>query len=72
MLALKWYKLAANKSLPEGEYNTGLLYHYGYGVAKNQSEAKKWFEKAARKGYLEAEYMMGQLFQMVGAFAQMV
>ena len=25
-MALKWYKLAASKALPEGEYNTGLLY----------------------------------------------
>ena len=61
--ALKWYKSAASKFLPEGEYNTGLLYHHGYGVAKNQSEAKKWFERSAKKGFLDAEFMMGHMYQ---------
>ena len=34
------YKRSASKDLPEAEYNAGLLYHYGYGVAKNRRGKK--------------------------------
>ena len=58
--ALKWYKSAASKFLPEGEYNTGLLYHHGYGVAKNSRKPKNGLKIG--KKILDAEFM-GPLYQ---------
>ena len=50
-MALKWYKLAASKALPEGEYNTGLLYHHGYGVAKTSQKPKSGLKGSAKGFY---------------------
>ncbi|MGB0267100.1 MAG: tetratricopeptide repeat protein, partial [Pseudomonadales bacterium] len=40
-------------------HNLGMLYHNGYGVAKNAREAMKFFEEAADAGLAESQYMLG-------------
>ena len=39
--------------------NLGFCYVNGYGVQKNQLEAKKWFRKAADQGCDVAQYNLG-------------
>ena len=69
--ALKWYKLSANKSLPEGNIMPGYYTTTGMGLRRT-SQRQGSGSKSSEKGYTEAEYMMGQFFKMVGAFMRMV
>ena len=36
------------------QYNLGVCYYNGDGVAQSYAEAVKWFRKAAEQGYAEA------------------
>ena len=49
----------AEKSDPDAEYQLAALYAHGYGVAKNEAEARKWLERAAQHGHVTAEYEFG-------------
>ncbi|MGE5707246.1 MAG: tetratricopeptide repeat protein [Bacteroidota bacterium] len=46
---------------PNVQYNLGLLFHHGQGVARDPQEAKHWFEKAAEGGNVDAQLMLGIL-----------
>jgi len=37
------------------EYNLGLMYELGRGVARDAAEAKRWYERAAAKGDEDAK-----------------
>jgi TPR repeat protein len=37
------------------QFNIGLMYHFGRGVAKDYKEAANWYRKAAEQGYAEAQ-----------------
>ena len=39
----------------EAQYNLGLCYYKGEGVAKDVVEAAKWYREAADQGYAEAQ-----------------
>ncbi|NPA29504.1 MAG: sel1 repeat family protein [Epsilonproteobacteria bacterium] len=40
------------------QYFLGMLFYEGFGVKKDEEEAKRWFKKSARQGSLDAEYML--------------
>ena len=63
------YETAAKEWRPlaeEGEasvqYNLGLLYLDGHGVAQDFAEAAKWFKRSADQGYTEAQHDLGALY----------
>lgn len=43
----------------QAQFNLGLCYEFGRGVAKDQIMAMKWFRDAAEQGYDEAQYTLG-------------
>ena len=43
----------------EGQYNLGVGYYKGEGVAKDQAEAVKWYRKAAEQNLAKAQYSLG-------------
>ena len=53
------YLDSAEKGVAEVQYNLGLCYERGLGVAKSPSEAAKWFRKAAEQGLAQAQTDLG-------------
>jgi superfamily II DNA or RNA helicase len=51
----------AQKGDPESQYNVGLAYYIGDGVACNLDTAKKWFTIAAKKGHKEAQERLEEI-----------
>jgi TPR repeat protein len=50
---------AANEGHAEAQYNLGMLYLKGLGVASNAQEAFRWLRVAAEQGQVDAEYRVG-------------
>lgn len=58
----KQYAEAAGLLLPlaqqghaEAQYAVGYMYHYGYGLPRNEKEATRWITTAAALGYPKAQ-----------------
>lgn len=64
--AFKNFKLAAEKGLPEAQYNLGRYYFLGSGVRADQEQAAYWLKKAAKQGFVEAENLLGLLENLQG------
>jgi TPR repeat protein len=45
-LGRRWLTAAAKRGNPCAEYNLGVLYNTGLGVAVDAKEAQKWFRRA--------------------------
>jgi TPR repeat protein len=52
---VKWYTKAAKQGHAAAQYNLGIMYRRGHGVAQNYIEAKEWIIKAAEQGHVEAQ-----------------
>ena len=57
--AAKWVRKAAEQNLALAQYNLGLCYYKGEGVAKDQVEAVKWYRKAVEQNYALAQTNLG-------------
>ncbi|MCL1925930.1 MAG: sel1 repeat family protein [Syntrophorhabdaceae bacterium] len=55
-------KRKAKKGDVEAQYDLGVMYAEGQGVAQNYAEAMKWVKKAAKKGNAEAQYKLGWMY----------
>jgi TPR repeat protein len=44
------------------QYNLGICYYNGDGVAVDKAEAVKWLRKAAEKGHLQAQTLIGAFY----------
>lgn len=63
--AAKWWRLAADKGLPEAQCFLAKAYMRGEGVPKDDAEAAKLLRKAAEQGDAEAQFGLG-LFHVSG------
>jgi hypothetical protein len=61
--AVEWYRKAAAQRNAEAQYNLGLCYENGEGVAKGMSTAAGWYRKAAAQGQAEAQYNLGVFYE---------
>ena len=52
--AVTIWQALAEKGDPQAQFNLGLMYHSGLGIARNEGEAVKWYQKAAEGGYSAA------------------
>ena len=50
--------LKQHRKKMQAQYFIGMIYYEGFGVEKDEEEAKRWFKKASRQGSLDAEYML--------------
>ena len=57
------YKARAERGDPVAQFNLGVCYDNGEGVAKDQVEAVKWFRKAADQGLAEAQGNLGVCYR---------
>jgi TPR repeat protein len=53
--AVKWYRKAAEQNFAKAQYNLGVCFYTGEGVAKDPVEAYKWQLLAARQGDEDAK-----------------
>lgn len=52
-------RLATNEEKPWAQYNMGVCYNEGLGVAVDEKTAVLWFHKAAGQKFTKAYYMLG-------------
>jgi len=64
------YQKAANQGYVLAEYNLGVLYERGWGVAKDEPEAVAWYRKAAEQGFASAQSNLGNMYRNGQAVAQ--
>jgi TPR repeat protein len=60
--ALKEWRPLAEKGSAAAEFNLGLLFYDGRGVAQDFNEAAQWFERSADRGYAKAQYNLGEMY----------
>ena len=48
--AVKWYRLAAEQGYARAQYNLGISYYNGEGVAEDNVQAYKWLHIASKRG----------------------
>ena len=57
--AAEWYRKAADQSHPLAQFNLGMMYANGQGVARDDAQSLIWFAKAALGGDGAAQFKMG-------------
>src|SRR5580700_10170024 len=57
--AYREWKAAANQGQAEAQYNLGMLYWKGLGVASDPEEAFRWLRLAADQGQADAQFQVG-------------
>ena len=61
-MALRLLRPLAEQGNASAQYNLGLLYANGLGVAQDHIEAAKWFLKAAEQGNTDAQNNLGAIY----------
>jgi len=62
--AAKWFRMAAAKNNPEGQFGLAQLYDAGQGgVPRDMAEALKLYQQAADQGLAGAEYTLGFMYE---------
>lgn len=60
--AVKWFNMAAEQGLAVAQFNLGVSYGNGKGVAQDYKEAVKWYKKAAEQGYVAAQSSLSDVY----------
>jgi TPR repeat protein len=60
--ALRLWRPLADQGDAAAQYNLGLMYVDGHGVAQDDAAAVSWFRKAADQGYADAQYNLGLMY----------
>ena len=55
-------KLAAEQGDAGAQYNLGVIYDNGRGVAQDDKEAARWFGLAAKQGHADAPFYIGVMY----------
>ena len=61
-LTIEGLREAAEQGYADAQYNLGLIYYEGEGVAQDYEEAAKWYRKAAEQGYISAQIALGGIY----------
>jgi localization factor PodJL len=59
--AARWFREAAERGLPDSQYNLAALCEDGHGVTRSLTEAYKWYALAARSGDRGAAQRLAQV-----------
>jgi TPR repeat protein len=62
--AFEWCQRAADGDLAWAQYNLGLMYQKGEGVAPSDAEAAHWYRLAAAQGFADAQQRLGDLYYL--------
>ena len=55
-LAVHWYRRGAEQGDADAQFNLGVMYAEGEGVARDDAEARRWYRKAAEQGHADAQH----------------
>lgn len=61
-IALAEWQPLAEKGQADAQFNLGVLYDQGLGVARDYAQAAHWYQKAALQGYVQAQYNLAVLY----------
>lgn len=53
---------SAEQGHADAQYNLGIMYYKGKGVAQNYAEAARWYRKAAERGHSLAQRNLGRMY----------
>ncbi|MGH7217198.1 MAG: tetratricopeptide repeat protein [Nitrospiraceae bacterium] len=56
--AIPYLRQAAEAGIAEAQYNLGICYLNGQGVAEDAAVANTWFERAAKQGWVDAQFKL--------------
>jgi hypothetical protein len=62
--ALREWQPLAESGHRDAQFNLGLLYENGLGVARDDAEALRWYRRAAEAGDAAAQYNVGLFYAM--------
>jgi len=62
-LAFDEFLAAAKLGHPDSQFNIGLMYENGIGVAKDEKKAVLWYDKAAEQGLSNAQFNLAVLYE---------
>ena len=60
--AARELQFLADSGEPRAQYDLGVMYDRGDGVAQSDAKAKHWYERAAEQGEPRAQYNLGLMF----------
>lgn len=60
--AFKEFKKSAEQGHAMAQYNLGVMYKLGQGVAPDYKEAAEWYRQAAEQGILDAQKHLGKMY----------
>lgn len=58
-----YLRAVAEQGLLQAQFDLGLYYLNGIGVARNDAEAMRWFRRAGEAGFASAQHSMGLMYQ---------
>lgn len=61
-LAVYWYKKAADKGIPEAQYNYASCLESGRGIKKNLPDAFAWYKKASDRNFQPASFRVAKFY----------
>jgi tetratricopeptide (TPR) repeat protein len=61
--ALREFRMSAAQGDPRAQYNLGVMYRSGKGVALDYEEADRWYRNAAELGHVGAQFSLGLMYQ---------
>jgi len=62
--AFEWCQRAADGELAWAQYNLGLMYQKGEGVARSEAEAAHWYRLAASQDFADAQERLADLYYL--------
>ena len=60
--ALREWRPLAEQGDAEAQFNLGVMYSKGQGVAQDDAQALAWYRKAAEQGYAKAQFNLGLMY----------
>jgi TPR repeat protein len=61
--SVNWLRRAAAQLYAPAEFQLGLMYDFGFGVAQNDTEALGWYRQAARHGSAPGQRTIGDFYR---------
>src|SRR5260221_14212944 len=53
---------AADQGSASAQFDLGVIYDFGTGVAQDYAQALRWYRKAAEQGFADAQFNLGAMY----------
>lgn len=62
-VALRWYRLAAQRGYVGGQYNLARMIEHGMGTQVDMAEAARWYLRAAAQGEVHSQHHLAAMYR---------